>query len=815
MTVLLAKSAGFCFGVDRIITGALEAAGKGRVYTLGPVIHNKAVVAELADKGVEIITNADELAGKAPGTVIIRSHGVPCDEIAALEARGQAYLDYTCPDVKKIHKLAEDASARNRTVVILGDGKHPEVAAIKSRAVNAVILKDRLTAAEYDFKEDIPYTLVSQTTFNEEEYEYITAALKRRGLDMEFNKTVCKATADRQREAESISKAADIVFILGDRGSANSLELFDICKKNQINTFFIENTQEIEEKLLNFSHTSDMIIGVTAGASTPPAMIKEAVRLMNELNRPVDDANEKLDANGVQETAVTPEVESAPVEAALEAPAQETPPEKAEAEAAAVPKVLETEASEQAVSAEASGQEQVQPGAAGLQNAQTAKKTGNEPDTSSGDKEFAKMIAGASLVLRTGETVRGKVIKVANGEVFVDLGYKCDGVIQKGQYSDDSEADPAKDLKPGDDIDVYVVRVNDGEGNVLLSKKHADGRKSMLDIEQAFKNNTPLSGKIVEIVKGGCIALIRGVRTFVPSSQASQRFIRDLNELKGKEFNFNILEFDKSKKRIVAGRRDLAAKEQQELKEKAFETIGIGDVMKGTVSRIAQFGAFVDLGGVDGLIHISEMSWGRIRRVADVVREGDEVTVAVIGLSPEKGKISLSLKDITSDPWENIDEKYPIGSIVDGKVARIASFGAFVELEDGVDGLVHISQVASRHIEKVEEELKVGQLIKVKVTAIDRDQKRISLSKKVADNEIYFDYIDDEGDGYDEAYDEYDDGAYDEGYGDGYEDDGYAVETDEAYNEPTEQTAADTEEPKETDSQPYGAEAADKPSDTE
>jgi 4-hydroxy-3-methylbut-2-enyl diphosphate reductase len=248
--------------------------------------------------------------------------------------------------------------------------------------------------------------------------------------------------------------------------------------------------------------------------------------------------------------------------------------------------------------------------------------------------------------------------------------------------------------------------------------------------------------------------------------------VADLGELKGKEFNFNILEFDKKAKRIVAGRKELAVKETLEKKDKAFSAFKIGDKLTGTVSRIAQFGAFVDLGGVDGLIHISEMSWGRIRRVTDVIKEGDTVTVVVISMDADKGKISLSLKDVTSDPWVNIEERFPVGSIVDGKVARIASFGAFIALDDGVDGLVHISQVAGRHIEKVEEELKVGQEIKVKVTAIDKNQKRISLSKKVADNEIYFDYLDDEA---------YDDEVYDDVYDDDY---------DESYDEQDQDQAA-------------------------
>jgi len=610
-----------------------------------------------------------------------------------LDKLGLNYLDYTCPDVKRVQKTASEAINNSRKLIILGDANHPEIIGINGcTGYEAIIFGNIDDVKKYMFELDKPYTLVAQTTYDARQFNEITEYLTGLCLDIEIKHTLCRGTTERYREAEELSKKCDIMIVLGDTGSSNSRKLYDICKRNQINTFLIENIGEINKNLLKIFSGSDIIIGVTAGASTSPATIKEAVKLMSEIN----------------------------------------------------------------------------------------------PNPTQSADNFETMIAGVNMVLRNGETVRGKVIKVANGEVFVDLGYKSDGIIQKGHYSDDSDADPAKDLKPGDEIDVHVLRVNDGEGNVLLSKKHADGRKSMLDLEAAFKNGTPLPGKITEIVKGGCIALIHGVRTFVPSSQVAQRYVADLSELKGKEFNFNILEFDKKAKRIVAGRKDLAAKEATEKKDAAFSAIKIGEKITGKVSRITQFGAFVDLNGVDGLIHISEMSWGRIRRVTDVVKEGNTVTVVVIGMDPEKGKISLSLKDVNPDPWADIEDRYPIGSIVDGKVARIASFGAFIELQDGVDGLVHISQVAGRHIEKVEEELKVGQMIKVKVTAIDKNQKRISLSKKVADNEIYFDYLDDEG--YDEAYDEEYDEVYDEAYEDAYEE---APETPEVPETPAADEAAD------------------------
>jgi len=257
---------------------------------------------------------------------------------------------------------------------------------------------------------------------------------------------------------------------------------------------------------------------------------------------------------------------------------------------------------------------------------------------------------------------------------------------------------------------------------------------------------------VIEVVKGGLIALIHNCRVFVPSSQAASRFVEDLSVFKGKEFNFQILEFDRSKPRyrILAGRRELAAKEQKQRRDELLASLEIGQQVAGVVSRVVDYGAFIDLGGADGLVHISQLSWQRVRRVSDVIKEGDHVTVTVLDIDPEKGKVSLSLKDINDNPWHRIAEKYPIGSVVEGRVARLAPFGAFVNLEEGVDGLVHISQIADRHLTKPDEALSIGDVIWVKVIDVDEAGNRISLSKREADADQYEPYNDESYD--DEPY---------------------------------------------------------------
>jgi 4-hydroxy-3-methylbut-2-enyl diphosphate reductase len=363
------------------------------------------------------------------------------------------------------------------------------------------------------------------------------------------------------------------------------------------------------------------------------------------------------------------------------------------------------------------------------------KNTLDTPKTE--DMDFQAMLDGSLTAIRSGHIVKGTVVRVTSTEVIVDLGYKSDGIITKAEFSTDQSVVLTEAIKPGEELEVYVLRVNDGEGNVLCSKKKVDNQLGFKQLEAAYNEKTPLPGKVVELVKGGLIANILGARAFVPASQISARFEQSLEQFKGRELDFNILEYDPRKRRIVAGRKELALSEAQAKKNEVFGKLDIGTSVTGTVSRLVDFGAFIDLGGVDGLIHVTECSWKRIRRPHEVLKVGDEVTATVIALDEEKGKISLTLRDVATNPWNGIDEKYPIGGIVEGVVARIAPFGAFVTLEEGVDGLVHISHIAHHRVAKAEDELSPGQEVSVMVLDIDLDTHRISLSKKEADAVLY------------------------------------------------------------------------------
>ena len=639
MEIHVAKSAGFCFGVNRAIEAVYNAVGTGKIYTYGPIIHNKEVTKDLEQNGVYSI---DSLDGIDEGTVVLRSHGVGKNVYDMVKDKNLKIIDGTCPFVKKIHDIVSKEYAAGRKIIIIGDSSHPEIIGINGWCdYSAIIIESEDMAREESFDTETEYSLVVQTTFRKNRFNEITSIIKESIPNVKIFYTICSATEERQKEAVELSQKMDKMIVIGDKKSSNTQKLYEICKKNCPKSYNIETFSDL---VLNNFGKNDKI-GVTAGASTPPAIIKEVIGNMSEIQ------NEKL--NNIQE-----------------------------------------------------GEE----------------------------LSFQQMLDESFVSLHTGDIVKGTVINVsANEEVSVNLGYKSDGIIPKDEYSSDATSVPSKELQPGDEIEVFVVRVNDGDGNVLLSRKRIESMKGMDDVQKAFDEKTTVEGKVTDVVKGGIIAVVNGVRVFIPSSQVSNKFVDDLSVFKGQTLEFNIIELDRSKRRIIGGRKALIEKEAAAKRDAIFATLEAGKKVTGTVSRITDFGAFVNLGGVDGLIHISEMSWGRITNPREFLKEGDTVEVVVLDADKEKNKISLSLKDVTPNPWLSAAEKYAVGSVVEGKVVRMVPFGAFVELEPGVDGLVHISQIAEEHIEKPEDKLTIGDVIKVKVLEVSAENKKISLSKKQAE----------------------------------------------------------------------------------
>ncbi|MDP4089242.1 MAG: 30S ribosomal protein S1 [Bacillota bacterium] len=355
-------------------------------------------------------------------------------------------------------------------------------------------------------------------------------------------------------------------------------------------------------------------------------------------------------------------------------------------------------------------------------------------------EDLMKELNDSIKVIHPGDILKGTVLAVKEDEVLVNIGYMTDGIIAREELSSDPRVNPRDVLNVGDEIFAYVIEVNDGEGNVALSKKMADSVKVWDDLRQLKDEEKTLTVRIKEAVKGGVTADVKGVRAFIPASQLSLRHVEDLGSFVGKDLEVAVMELDEEKRRIILSRKEIERKEADANKTELWATLKKGEKRRGTVTRLARFGAFVDLGGVDGLVHNNDLSWKRIFNPADVVSVGDAVEVYVLDFDKATGRISLGLKDVAQNPWNGVKDKYPAGAVVDGTVVRVVDFGAFVELEPGVEGLVHISEISEERVVKTSDVLKASDKVKVKILEVDPKKEKISLSIKEATAKPQEDY---------------------------------------------------------------------------
>ncbi len=508
--------------------------------------------------------------------------------------------------------------------------------------------------------------IVAQTTTVHKLWQSVLAALEPHVDDLAVHCSICSTTQKRQSEALEIAGKSDAVVVIGGLHSANTQHLYQVCRSVLDRCYKIETSAQITRQMLEGVNT----IGVIAGASTPECIIEEVITTMSELE------------TIIQEETVSSE------------PAAETVAETVE-------ETVENTVQEAAAEAD-------------------------ETSEASFAEEFEKTL----VRIRNGQIIKGVVVHVNENEVCVNIGYKSDGFVTRAEFSADGSVNPAEVLSAGDEIEVEVVKVNDGEGNVVLSKKNVDAKKNWRDVIEAHEEGRLITATVKEVVKGGLVADCAGIRAFIPASHLAMRYVENMESFVGQELDLKIIELDRAKRRVVASRKEVLKLEAEEAKKQVWEQLEAGMHLKGTVQRLTNFGAFVDIGGVDGLIHINDLSWGRVKHPSDVVKPGDEVEVVVLSLDREKERISLGYKQTQAHPWETAVEKYPAGAVVEGKVVRIVTFGAFVELENGLDGLVHISNIANRRLEKVEDALKVGDVVNVKVLEVNTENKRISLSIK-------------------------------------------------------------------------------------
>lgn len=630
MKILKAKTAGFCFGVDRAVKLTYQLAEEGRkVATLGPLIHNPQCVADLESKGVVTAAGLEDVPDGYE--VVIRSHGVGADVYSAIAEKGLVLHDATCPFVAKIHRIAKRASDEGKILLVAGDKTHPEVQGIVGHTKGEVFVfadLDELKAWQGPKNGQNGIIVVAQTTFQVTKWLECTNFIKKDYTNAEIFDTICNATWTRQQEAEDLSRKCDLMVVIGGHHSSNTQKLVKVAEKHT-KAVTVETAKELLPEWFEGVGT----VAVTAGASTPSSIIEEVLNSMSEEIRE--------------------------------------------------------------------------------------------------EMSFAEMFAESEANLKpvfAGKVVEGTVTSITPNEVQVDIGTKHTGFVKLSELTDDPAARAEDLVKVGDKLDLVVEKVNDQEGVAYLSRKKLEARKGLEEVAKAAEEGTVMEGVVTETNKGGVIVLVKGVKVFVPRSQATMRRDEDINALVKQNVKLIITEC--AGRKIVGSINKVTAEENAAKREAFWADVEVGKTYTGVVKSLTAYGAFVDIGGVDGLCHISELSWNRIKHPSEVVAVGDTIEVYVKALDPENHKVSLGYKKAEDNPWEKLKNEYPIGSVFTAPVVSITKFGAFVRILPGVDGLVHISEISNERVEKVGDVLKVGDEVNVKLLDVDFDKKRISLSMK-------------------------------------------------------------------------------------
>lgn len=635
MKITLAEHSGFCFGVKEALKKAEQTIEENkdkdvRIYTCGPLIHNKSVTDELKGKGLGVVSRPEE--AEEDSIVIVRSHGEPQDFYERAKARSIRIVDATCPFVKRIQQLVRDAKDQGFHIVVVGDRNHPEVIGINGWCDNKASVVSSLDDAK-SVTEDKLF-IVAQTTITAGLFSEIVSFFEREKKEIIVHNTICKATEERQKSCMETAIDSDLMVIIGGSDSSNSKKLYEIAKKYCGNTYFIENKETLPLKEVEKCNR----IGIAAGASTPERIIKEVIATMSELF------------------------------------------------------------------------------------------TENKKDNMMHD--LMDEIEKSLRLPRSGEIVTGEVIQVSNREIVVNLGCKKDGIIPRDEFTLEGDQELTDLFKEGDEIQAKVLKTDDGDGNILLSKKKLEVNEHWDEINNALENKSFVNAKIVKEVKGGVIAVYKEVSGFVPLSQLSDKFIDKADEFIGKTVPVRVTRVDQKRNKVVFSHKAYLTEERQKKVQEIWDSLHVGDVVDGTVMRFTEYGAFVDIGGIDGLLHISEISWGKLKHPQEALKIGEKVQVKILSMNTEKGKISLGLKQNRPEPWTVIDEKYQIGQVISGRIVQIKDYGAFVELEPGLDGLVHISEIAYKRVTNIADEISVGQEVSAKILEIDKERKRISLSIK-------------------------------------------------------------------------------------
>ena len=684
MNVILAKNSGFCSGVRRAVDTAMGADGRD-TYVLGEIIHNKEVIESIEKRGVKSVESLEEVPDGA--TVIFRSHGVPECYYGECARRGIKILDCTCEFVRKTQRIVSEQYALGKTIVIIGEAAHPEVKGLLGWCDNSayVINSENAELPDFDGKDVI---VVCQTTFSVEKFEKIIENIKKqREKTVAVFKTICYTTIGRQAEAEKIAAECDAVLVIGGLNSSNTNKLFEVASKKCANVFRLANADDFDyAKLKNFSN-----VGIVSGASTPDAQTREVLLKMEEVSTEV-----KATESAEEEKVVAEAAEAVSEVSSDTAPAEEK---------------------------------------AVVEDASAKVEAKEEAPLNPMDAVVAKIDSESKF--KKGQIVKATISEATDDGIKILLPFsKSEILLPKEELDCDvySAADYAG--KVGEQIDLLVVELRP---SLKLSQKMI----KLLQEEEALSAEIA-AGKEFSITctgynKGGLVGNMGTYQVFVPAKEIRPGYVKDLSKYEGKTLRLRALEIkkDSRRKEIIASQRVILQEEKdareaaKAAKEEAFfASINVGDTVEGKVERVTDFGAFVSVNGFDCLAHISDLSWTGIDNVTDVLEIGKTYNFLVLKVDKENKKVSVGYKQLQPQPWDLAAEKYAVGDVVHGKVVRIVPFGAFVEVEKGIDGLVHVSQISHERIETPASVLNVGDEVDAKIMALDTAAKKMNLSIK-------------------------------------------------------------------------------------
>ena len=684
MRIILAKNIGFCNGVKNAVNVALSACEKyGKIYANHPVIHNSTVTERLSGAGLEIRKTTELRDGDV---ALVSAHGASEKTVGSLERSGVTVVDATCPFVKKIHRRVAESAEKGDNIIIFGDAEHAEIKGITEDFPQCKVVSD---VNEEDFSEEGDYLVLTQTTFNVSKFEDIRKKIKKIANSLRktvvFFDSICYTTLWRQREAEELSQKCDIMLVIGDKTSSNTQKLVEICRNNGAETYLIEKVSDLKSVRIE---NNNKVLGIVSAASTPEELIMEVFYIMSEFNT--------TDEIKVADVTVNPETET--------------------------------------------------------------KETAHEEVSSMA--EAMKKYSGKTY--REGMRITAKVVSVDQTGISVAIeggGKNDSGFISKEEAEIDGTFDAAN-YKVGDEIKCIIIPKEPGakSNSINLSKKAYDTAKLDDERVQRILAGEEFTLSSTQEVKGGLLGKIGSYSVFIPASQIRLGFVKNLADYTNKTLRLVALppkeEFDeegnpkkpRNNKRIVASQRVILEKEKEEKENEFWSGIYEGAIVSGKVKRFASFGAFVNLKYMDALVHCTDLSWSK-KRVSDpseVLELNKTYNFIVLSADRATGKISLGYKQLQKKPYEIAQEKYPVGSVVTGKVARIVKFGAFVELEPGIDGLVHVSQIKNGWIENAAEVLKEGDEVQVKVMGYEGEKITLSIKELLPEEPVAATAQDDE-----------------------------------------------------------------------